>query len=497
MKDNEIPFDESLVSAYVDGELTAEEAEVVESAIQDSPALRQLARELAAVRSLVAASAVKEVALSRSLQSTEWSAPASKLSADHVAIYNSAGDSRKHRKWLGLLASLAAVCLVFLSVRFFADGVRDGGMQIAMEPGFDARKRSGVESEIESFSANETGGVGTSEDVAPSAAAAPMMAEAFSAQRNAMANSMTNSMDASMPSEPLSQNAQDFVGFLTRKLNSNQSVENGQTPLQWNILVVNSEKQPDAFAKEIEATDRVAASSDAAEADAAVVASVAGSGSPAVNNILVFATDSEDEIELQLPETQFSVLLAALEQDPALGNESVLVAVGSVPAEVPKSAKDETVREMVAESTIGSEDSIWRFSRSAEVSSDTLFASGDAPQSGGYGGGYGGGDMLRSESLATGGSSRTSAPGSASPMTLKSRAMRSDGGTRGQVEFNDSAKTAASLGAGNGGMGAGYGGMGAGYGGFVPQEAPTTEVEKLKRIRIKIKKESTSSGSDE
>jgi hypothetical protein len=508
MKNNEVPFDESLVSAYVDRELTADEAEVVESAMQDSPELRQLAGELAAVRSLVAASAVKDVALSRSLQSAEWAAPVNKLLANHVAINNSAGVGKKHRKWLGVLASLAAACLVFLSVRHFADGVREGGMQIAMEPGFDARMRSGIKSEMESFSANEIVGLGSSEDsedVVPLAVAAPMMAESLSAQQVAidanliLADSMqANSMQSRVPRKALSQNAQDFVGYLTRKLNSNPSVEEGlsaeqarrqsigQSALQWNVLVVNSEEQPDAFATQIEATDRVAASSDAAAADAR--ASVAGSTArehipaediPAVNNILVYATESEDEIELQLPEALFPVLLAALEQDPALGDERVLVAIRSASAGKSKSANEETVRGMVTGSAMVLDDSIWRFSRFAEVSSDTLFASGDAVQRGAYGDA----DMLRFESLANGSSSRNSAPGSANPMMPKSRAMRSDGGMTGQVEFNDSAKTADSL--------------GAGFEGDVPRDALLPKVEKLNRIRIKIKKEPTSSGSDE
>ena len=71
MNEQKNPFDESLVSAYLDGELSDTERFDVEAAIQNSPSLQQLVRDLSTVRSIVAAACPAEKP-TRSFQSTEW-----------------------------------------------------------------------------------------------------------------------------------------------------------------------------------------------------------------------------------------------------------------------------------------------------------------------------------------------------------------------------------------------------------------------------------------
>ncbi len=160
MNTNNQRFDESLISAYLDGELSEQERLVVESAIQESPPLQKLVRELSTVRSLVAASSDKSASLSRSLQSSEWtssSAPHAQLSPDRDAIVPASELSslaKRHRVTIGILASLAAVLLIFLTNNFLIDKELAVAPQIALES--NAQKASSeIEADITSSHANE------------------------------------------------------------------------------------------------------------------------------------------------------------------------------------------------------------------------------------------------------------------------------------------------------------------------------------------------------
>lgn len=139
MNANDERFDESLISAYLDGELSEPERLAVESALQESPPLQKLVRDLSTVRSLVAASSDKSATLSRSLQSSEWMSSAAgnaHSSSDRDAVIpTSKLDSvaKRNRMTIGLLASLAAVLLIFLTTNFLIDQETAVAPQVALD----------------------------------------------------------------------------------------------------------------------------------------------------------------------------------------------------------------------------------------------------------------------------------------------------------------------------------------------------------------------------
>ena len=134
---SQLPFDESLLTAYLDDELTQDERDIVESALRESPQLKKLLQELRVVRQLVANAMRYEddklsgneapisggdAPASFSIQGP-WQSSSMAISTDNPPATGSPGTTVAHeqdsppalRGWM-MLASLAATVLLGLFV---------------------------------------------------------------------------------------------------------------------------------------------------------------------------------------------------------------------------------------------------------------------------------------------------------------------------------------------------------------------------------------------
>jgi len=134
---SQLPFDESLLTAYLDDELTQDERDMVESALRESPQLKNLLQELRIVRQLVANAMRNEddklsgneapisggdAPASFSIQGP-WQSSSIAISTDNPPATGSPGntlaleqDSRPALRGWMMLASLAATVLLGLFV---------------------------------------------------------------------------------------------------------------------------------------------------------------------------------------------------------------------------------------------------------------------------------------------------------------------------------------------------------------------------------------------
>ncbi|MFN7876237.1 MAG: anti-sigma factor family protein [Pirellula sp.] len=292
MNEQNKPFDESLISAYLDGELNDSERLEIEANIQNSPSLQQLVKDISTVRSMVAA-ANPSVKSTRSFQSAEWSGPITNLSVSanetltNSPATNSNSNSNRTGLSLGLLASLAAVVLIFITTKWLVDTQPDSGQQIVMDsnaprsfPPTDSNAQSALQSgsesttdPVEAQAAPARGRRATMDSLAPSIA--PMDAEAMSAPRVAGGRAPL-----------LSTEAKEFLTYLEQKLNSESKTQEAS---RWRFITgdvgnLNFQAEKPELPQEISAEE-------------------------SEKNIIVGLGQSEDEIILQVTEEDAKAIL--------------------------------------------------------------------------------------------------------------------------------------------------------------------------------------------
>lgn len=320
MNEQKNPFDESLVSAYLDGELSDTERFDVEAAIQNSPSLQQLVRDLSTVRSIVAAACPAEKP-TRSFQSTEWTVPSSTNSVSLAEAPTSGASSKldsaatRPRLSLGLLASLAAVFLILITSMLWIDRQPNSGQQIALD---SSAPRSFAPPEAQAKSALSDGMEATAENMeeqadlarsrrgpinAPELAMAPIVADTMLAPRVA---------GAAVPQ--LSSQAKDFLVYLEQKLNT---APNTQEANRWRFVTGDDPRS------NIQADNSVHPQESLVE--------------ESEKSILVELGESEDEIILQVTEDNAKAILQLANQDrDQLGGfvkeqELLAIAIPSIP----------------------------------------------------------------------------------------------------------------------------------------------------------------------
>ncbi len=195
-----VPFDESLLTAYLDNELSQEERVATEKALEASPSLRDLLSDLARVRNLVASCREEwseelreEREDCRIVKAGPWGtppkdvafAPRAELSyASPVERVSSVelqkvGQEKEPGRWFGVLWTLAASILVIATLSWLARPPgTDSGTEIAI--GIQADEKRSNEGEL-AYSPAEP-----SPEAASSAAASPAIASAakgFPAER--------------------------------------------------------------------------------------------------------------------------------------------------------------------------------------------------------------------------------------------------------------------------------------------------------------------------
>jgi hypothetical protein len=320
MNEQKNPFDESLVSAYLDGELSDTERFDVEAAIQNSPSLQQLVRDLSTVRSIVAAACPAEKP-ARSFQSTEWTVPSSTDRVSlaepptNASLSKSDSASNRSRLSLGLLASLAAVVLILITSMLWIDRQPNSGQQIAMDSSAprsfappEARAKSALSDRMEATAENleEQSDLARSRHAAinaPELAMAPMVADTMLAPRVD---------EAAVPQ--LSSQAKDFLVYLEQKLNTAPTTQEAN---RWRFVTGDDPRS------NIQADNSVHPQESLVE--------------ESEKSILVELGQSEDEIVLQVTEDNAKAILQLVDHDrDQLGDlvkkkELLAIAIPSIP----------------------------------------------------------------------------------------------------------------------------------------------------------------------
>ncbi|MFN7841332.1 MAG: anti-sigma factor family protein [Pirellula sp.] len=494
MNEHNIPFDESLISAYLDGELSDQEKHEVESAIRNSPSTQKLVRDLSAVRSMVASTALNSDKLTRSLQHPEWSAPNSndrvtptEVSASTPSSQSGVETNRPHISF-GFLASLAAIVLILITSKLLIDAEPESGLQVVMEgntPGSSAP----ASPQFKSASPNEIPdkadelGVLADSTVAQKA----MSSDAAVAMAPMSAELMIDPQMAGVAVPKLSTEAKEFLAYLEQKLNSEP---NTQEVNQWRFTTEN-ESKTNAIA---ESTVRGRENSDRVP----------------IKDVVVELGQSNDEIILQITEDEAKTIFKLANNERELtevfANEQELLAIATLSTSEEKQTEDLKIAKSPAEVVPGGiREKIWSIDFAPQpTNSVALAAGGNGGFSGeslsaagmgsagmsGVGGGFGSNPNEESQR------SQSKAP-DAAIFSQKSRAMRSadrsetqlkSPTTASQITPGQSTQTLQSAESSNRATDSA-----SAYGASVE----TLGKEKLKRIRIIIKKEPSSSGSNE
>lgn len=494
MSEQNKPFDESLISAYLDGELNDSERLEIEANIKNSPSLQELVKDISTVRSMVAA-AIPTVKSTRSFQSAEWSGTSTNPSASaNATLTNSPAtnsNSNRTRLSLGLLASLAAVVLIFITTKWLVETQPSTGLQIGMDsisprslPPTDSHAKSALQSSTEATTdavevqaAPARGRSATMDSLAPSIA--PMAAEAMSASQ--VAGGMA---------PVLSAEAKEFLSYLEQKLNSGT---NSQETWRWRFIAENvSDSNFQAENPDL----RVEISMEESE-----------------RNILVGLGQSEDEIILQVTEENAKAILQLAnldhERSEGFSKELDLLAIAIPSGQEASQSSDRKTEQAPTEGFSDTpKQKTWTIDFSPQLSSKAELAAdengnlgnelandpgtGNGPGAGmaGVGGGYG--SILNEASERSPG--KVSGSGFFSPKPSAMRAAnRPDSQsenppTAPQPSTDQTTQTQQSLKSTNLAIDS-TGSRGA--------DTKSQAKEKLMRIRILIKKEPSSSGSNE
>ena len=496
MNEKKNPFDESLISAYLDGELNDSEQREVEASIQNTPSLQQLVKDISTLRSMVAAASPLEKS-TRSFQSAEWTASVTNSSVSPTEpltaapLTNSVTTSNRNRLSLGLLASLAAVVLIFMTTKWLMDKQPYSGQQIALDtnppqslPPAELHAESALQNsmaasaeEPEAQSDSARGRHAAMDAPAPSIA--PMVAEAMSAPQVA---------GAAAP--PFSTEARDFLTYVEQKLNAEANI---QETSRWRFI--NRNVGNANFQAEIPDSPQGVSVDESAR------------------NIYVEPGQSEDEIILQMTAENAKAILqlANLDREPSedLSKEQDLLAI-AVPSrqEIAKPTDTKTEQDRTDRIADTQNQKTWTIDfspqlaanvaltpnengvKGKELANDTVLGGGPGSSMSGLGGGYGGIPNEASERSP----SKVSGSGFFSPKPSAMRAAnRPDSqsatpSTAPQPSTDQTTQTQQSLKSANQATESAH----------ARGASPESQAkEKLMRIRILIKKEPSSSGSNE
>lgn len=500
MNDKKHPFDESLISAYLDGELNESEQREFEAFIQNTPSLKQLVKDISTVRSMVAAASPLEKS-TRSFQSAEWTAsatipnasPSEPLTA--APSTNSATTSNRNHLSLGLLASLAAVVLIFITTKWLMDKQPYSGQQIALDTN---PPQSLPPAELHAESAPQKSMAASAEEPeaqldpargrraaidAPAPSIAPMVAEEMSAPQVA---------GAAAP--PFSSEARDFLAYVEQKLNAEANI---QETSRWRFISGNVGN----------------ANFQAETPDLPQGVSVDESA----RIIYVEPGQSEDEIILQMTAENAKAILqlANLDREPSedLSKEPDLLAI-AVPSRQGIAKPTDTKMEQDRSDRIADSrnQKTWTIDFSPQLADNIALATdksgamgkelvdgsslGGGPGSGmsGLGGGYGGGYGGIPNEASERSQSKVSGSGFFSPKPSAMRAANkpdsqsANPSTAPQSSTDPTTQTQQSLKSAN---------LATELGKERGASPESQAKEKRMRIRILIKKEPSSSGSNE